>query len=517
MSQKYPVGIETFSDIIEGGYAYVDKTEVIYNLIQAGKFFFLSRPRRFGKSLMLSTMEAYFEGRRGLFDGLWLGQAQGVDWTPRPVFRLNFVTADSTDPESLKALIANHIDKWEQKYGISTNQLPLGQRFHNVIQKAAEVSGSQVAVLIDEYDKVLVNTMHDHEVHEAMKAILKPVFAVLKGADRYIQFGILTGVSRFSKLSIFSDLNNIRDISLSDEFCTICGITEDELKTGFKIGIQEFANHRNVNFDEMTQILKDNYDGYHFSEKCPDIYNPFSLINAFAENKILHRWFESGTPTFLLKRIRNSDEDLREILSPTVSARNLYNASITDNNLTNILYQTGYLTIKSYDSEEEEYTLGIPNKEVSIGIYENLLPLYTGRDVVANDNMLRKLRKFANSGNALDFIKTLQSFLAGIPYHLSEGKHEIYYENNIYVILRLLGCDIRTEEETSNGRIDAVLKTPEYIYILELKLNGTAQEAMQQIIDKRYDLPFATDSRQIIRIGLSFSKETRTIADYIID
>ena len=376
ISPKYPIGVETFSIMIEGGFAYVDKTKVIYRLTQAGQYFFLSRPRRFGKSLMLSTLEAYFEGRRELFEGLWLGKAEGVDWTPHPVLRLNFISS-KTENEELKALISRHLKNWEKQYEITDIENSLSQRFFNVVKKAYDTTGQRVVILIDEYDKVLVNTLHNPELHEEMKSILKPVFSVLKEADRYIRFAMLTGVSRFSKLSIFSDINNLRDITLSDEFCTICGITEEEMINGFSQGIQDIADARKVSFDQMAQELKDNYDGYHFSAHCPDIYNPYSLINAFAERRILHKWFESGTPTFLLERIRNSDEDLRAVLSQEVSDYTLSNTSISDTNLVNILYQTGYLTIKSYDEQEDSFLLGIPNREVEFGMYSGLLPLIT--------------------------------------------------------------------------------------------------------------------------------------------
>lgn len=515
MNQKYPIGIETFSEIIKGEYAYVDKTELLYRLTQSGKFYFLSRPRRFGKSLMLSTIEAYFEGRRELFDGLWLGQAEGVNWTPRPVLRLNFVSS-SSDSGELHLLIDRYLKHWESKYNVTDISNSLAQRFFNAIQTAYESTGQKVAILIDEYDKALINTMHDSELHEQAKSILKPMFSILKDADRYIEFAMLTGVSRFSKLSIFSDINNLEDISFNPAYASICGITEDEVRTYFALGVQAFAEEINTDFEGMMQILKDNYDGYHFARLSPDIYNPFSLINALKNKEITHKWFESGTPTFLMKRISDADEDIKALLSPQISARALANTSIADSDLTNILYQTGYLTIKSYDSEEDEYTLGLPNKEVAVGIYENLLPFYTGKNIVANDNLLRKLRKYAKSGDANAFLSTLQSFLAGIPYHLSEGKHEIYYENNIYLILKLLGFDIRTEEETSNGRIDAVLKTDKYIYIIELKLHGTAEDAMNQIIDKNYTLPYEIDGRQIIRLGISFSSESRNIDKWII-
>ncbi len=515
MSQKYPVGIETFSEIIRGAYAYVDKTEVIYRLTQSGKFFFLSRPRRFGKSLMISTLESYFEGQKELFDGLWLGQAEGIDWTPRPVLRLNFVAAQCT-VDGLISLLDNQFAHWERKYGVTDNNHGLSQRFQNIIIKAARDSGQKVAILIDEYDKVLLNTMHHEQLHEEMKAILKPLYGVLKSAERHIEFAILTGVSRFSKISIFSDLNNLEDISLNSKFATICGITEDEVRRFFAPGVEAFAQEASTDFEGMMQILKDHYDGYHFARVSPDIYNPFSLILALKNTELSHRWFESGTPTFLLERINSLHEDLRNVLAPVVSARFLSNTSVNDTNLTSILFQTGYLTIKSYDREEDTFALGIPNREVETGMYEGLLPYYTGKDLVANDNVLRRLRRHVLKGEPEEFLTTLQSFCAGIPRHLSEGKHEIYYENNLYLILRLVGFDIKTEEETSDGRIDAVLSTPQYIYILELKLNGTAQQALQQICDKNYARPFETDGRKIICIGVSFSKTTRTIDSWLV-
>lgn len=516
MSKKYPIGVETFSEIIEGGYEYVDKTEVVYKLTQAGKFFFLSRPRRFGKSLMLTTIEAYFEGRRELFDGLWLGQAEGVDWTPHAVLRLNFVNTHAS-VEGLKSSLDYQFGNWEAKYNVSGDNLDFGQRLSNIIQAAYTATGRQVVILIDEYDKVLVNTMRDAELQRQLKSILKPVFGVLKATERYLRFAILTGVSRFSKLSIFSDLNNIEDISLHPDYATICGITEAEARRYFASGIEEFAFAKHTDFEGMMQILKDNYDGYHFTRQSPDIYNPYSLILALKNRELAHRWFETGTPTFLLERIQDSDEDIRQLLSPMASGYSLATLSITDNDLTNMLYQTGYLTIKDYDEEDDIYMLGIPNREVATGLYRCLLPLYTGKDMTVNDGELFKLRQAVRAGNAEKFMTLLRSFLASIPQHLSEKKPEIYYENNLYLILKLIGFDVRTEEETADGRIDAVMKTPKYIYIIELKLNGTAQQAMEQIHAKQYALPYATDGRRLICIGISISKQTRTIDGWVVE
>ncbi len=515
MSQKYPVGIETFANIIEGNYAYVDKTEVIYRLTQSGKYFFLSRPRRFGKSLMLSTLEAYFSGRRDLFDGLWLGSAEGVDWTPRPVLRLNFVDT-TVSAAGLRSSLEFHLRNWEEQYNIPSSTLEYSTRFRNVIKTAYEMTGRRVAVLIDEYDKVLVNSMHQPDRHEEMKQILKPVFGALKGADCYLEFAILTGVSRFSKLSIFSDINNLKDITLDDRFGTICGITEEELRRYFAPGIEAFAASCHTDFEGMMQVLKDNYDGYHFSKNCPDIYNPFSLINALDACEILHRWFESGTPTFLLEQIRDSDEDIETLLSPLSTGGMLSNMSISDSDLTNMLYQTGYLTIKAYDPEDDVYTLGIPNKEVEIGMYRSLLPLYTGKQPSVSEMALIKLRRALRANEVHKFLTILQSYLAGIPYCLSHGKTEIYYENNLYLIFKMLGFNAQVEMQTAQGRIDTVLATPTHIYVMELKLDASPEDALRQIEEKCYALPFEIDGREIVRIGIGFSKATRNIDRWIV-
>ncbi len=515
MSQKYPVGIETFSEIIEGGYAYADKTEVIYRLVQSGKYFFLSRPRRFGKSLMLSTLQAYFEGHKELFDGLWLGSAEGVDWAPRPVFRLNFISAKTKD-EDLETLIDRHLRKWESLYQVTDILDSLEQRFFNVIEKACESTGRKVAILIDEYDKVLINTVHDKELHERMKQILKPVFSIIKDADQYIEFALLTGVSRFSKLSIFSDLNNLEDISLNPDYATLCGFTEDEVRRYFKPGVDAFALAQKTDFEGMMQILKDNYDGYHFSRNCPDIYNPFSLITSLKNREILHRWFESGTPTFLVKMMQESDKDIRDMLTTEADSTSLSSSDTMHSNLTAVMFQTGYLTIKDYDAEDMEYTLGIPNREVAQGFFKCLLPYYSGQDSDTGLGMVRKLRNAARSGEPEEMMESLQTFLARIPYTLSKGRAENYFQNNLYIIFTLLGFSVHAEYTTSRGRIDILLKTPKFIYIMELKLNGTPEEALQQIEHSGYCEQFANDSRRLFRIGINFSKRKRNIDRWII-
>lgn len=465
---------------------------------------------------MLSTIEAYFEGKRDLFGGLWLGEAEGVDWTPRPVLRLNFVTA-KTDVDSLNDLLDTYLRKWEEMYQVSNIAKSPGQRLANVIAKAYEVTGQKVVVLIDEYDKVLVNTIHNTELHEEMKGVLKPVFAVLKGADRYIQFAMLTGVSRFSKLSIFSDLNNLKDISLDDRYCTICGITEKEVRTYFKVGVETFAQSANTDFEGMMQILKENYDGYHFSVNCPDIYNPFSLLNALDDCKIESRWFESGTPTFLVKMMQERDMDIREILTTEADSTSLSSSESSFTNLTALLFQTGYLTIKDYNEEDREYTLGIPNREVAEGLFKCLISEFSGQGNDPSMYAVRRIRNAVRAGEPEMMMESLQVFLSRIPYPLSKGRAESYFQNNLYIIFSLLGFAVEAEYATSRGRIDILLKTPKYIYVMELKLKGSAEDALRQIEEHGYCEQFAHDPRQLFRIGISYSKNERNIDRWIIE
>lgn len=516
MSQKYPIGVETFAKMIEGGFAYVDKTELIYRLTQAGQYFFLSRPRRFGKSLMLSTLQAYFEGRKELFKGLWLGDAEGVDWTPRPVFRLNFVNTKPTT-EGLNNIIDGQLLDWEREYGIVRDNDDFGRRFYKIIETAKKSSGYNVVVLVDEYDKVLVNTLHDPDLHEEMRSILKPIFAVLKGADQYIEFAILTGVSRFSKLSIFSDLNNLEDISLNTEYATLCGITEEEVRKYFAPGVEAFAQKLNTDFEGMMQILKDNYDGYHFAAISPDIYNPFSLLSALKSKEILHKWFETGTPTFLVKMMQESDTDIREILTTEADSTSLSTSESSFSNLTALLFQTGYLTIKGYNTEDREYTLGIPNREVAEGLFKCLLPEFSGQGNDPSMRAMRQIRNAVRAGEPEEMLESLQTFLSRIPYTLSKGRAESYFQNNLYIIFSLLGFAVDAEYTTARGRIDILLKTPRYIYVIELKLNGTPEEALRQIEEQGYCNQFSDDPRRLFRIGISFSKETRNIDRWIIE
>lgn len=514
--RHFPVGIETFSKIIEGNYVYIDKTEFIHNLVNEGEYFFLSRPRRFGKSLLLSTIEAFFEGRQDLFEGLAISRYEH-SWEKHPIFRLNLVNIDTTSIDGLKSTLEHQISQWEDLYGKDVEGIDFPQRFYGVIKRAVEQTGKRAVILIDEYDKALVSTLDNEELNKQIRAILKPIFGTLKAADRYIRFAFLTGVSRFSRLSIFSDINNLNDISFSDKYDAICGITEEELLHNCREGIAALGEKNSATYEETVKELKSNYDGYHFTANCPDIYNPFSLFSAFEKGEFNRYWFATGTPTFLIEELRASGVYLPDFLSSEADVEELSDIDNYGKSLIALLFQTGYLTIKGYDKEYDVYRLGLPNKEVAYGFFKNLLPIYMDERSGIGTNYVRNLCRSLNSGNVDGFIKELQSFLADIPYHLSKNKPEVYFENNLYIIFKLIGFTVQTEYRTSSGRIDVLVKTRDFIYVIELKLNGSAEDAMAQINRKGYALPFATDSRKLFKIGISFSKKTRNIDEWIVE
>lgn len=513
--KPYPIGIENFEDLINGGFIYVDKTEFLYRMTKHKGYFLLCRPRRFGKSLFLSTIEAFFEGKRELFEGLAITKYD-YDWEPTPVLHLNLVTMDASSPESLENSLDTQFRKWEAKYGITEIAKNLTDRFGTIIETAYNKTGRQVVILIDEYDKPLVSHIYDEDIKDKFRSILKPIYSNLKGRDKYIRMGLLTGVSRFSRLSIFSDINNLHDISFSEDYAAICGITEEEMLANFQYGIQKLAETNNLTYDEAVASLKANYDGYHFTEHCPDIYNPFSLLSALQESKVDNYWFATGTPTFLLKAAISEDEAIIDFLSTEAPQGTLSQIDAYSDDPVPLMFQTGYLTIKGYDPDLETYMLGVPNREVEHGIFNGLLPLCSHMSARKSANFINKFVSLLRSGRPEDFLEQLQSFLADIPYDLTAKKPEIYFENNLYIIFKMLGFSVQTEYRTSRGRIDILITTPKYIYVIELKLDGSADDALRQIDEKGYATPFTADSRQLYRIGINLSSSTHTLTDWLI-
>lgn len=514
---KYPVGIQTFKKIREGNYLYVDKTEYIYDLVIRGQFYFLSRPRRFGKSLLLSTVAALFRGERELFDGLYIA-GKDWEWVEHPVFHLALNGQDYNSVEKLDEILHNSMAHWEADYHLPKGDasMSVSIRLSNCIRNAREVTGRDVVILIDEYDQPLLQNVEQRResLHREMRERLQAFYSVLKSQDQYIRFGMLSGISKFSKLSVFSGLNNLNDISLDVGMNAICGISESELGRNFAIGIEQLAAASGMSVPETKEELKREYDGYHFAETGEGIYNPFSLLKTFDKDRFSHYWIESGTPSFLINLIREREWDLARIGGSTCTELDLRGS---DRYLTNpipLLYQSGYLTIKGYDREFKEYVLDYPNEEVAEGFAYDLLRSYSYNDDASS--FIRQFVRDVRKGDAEAFMSKLQSLLADIPYDQIPDR-ELHYENMMYLVMKLMGFYARTEYRTSNGRIDMVVRTDRYVYVMEFKLHGSAEEAISQIHEKAYALPFRSEGKEIILIGASFSADTRCLDSWLIE
>lgn len=506
---RYPIGIQSFEKLRKLDYLYIDKTDLIYNLVTTNKNIFLKRPRRFGKSLLLSTLKAYFEGKKELFKGLAIEQLE-TEWQPHTVLTLSVANYNPTVDDDLNAILDNQFQIWEQEYDVKIKSASLSSRFGNIIRAANNVSGQPVVILVDEYDHPLISSMHDEEKLEKNRQLLKSIYVNIKDLDQHIRFAMLTGVSRFSKMTIFSGLNNLRDISLNQQYAAICGITENELLENFRQGIEMLAENNDTDYEGAVKLLKDNYDGYHFTKNSPDIYNPFSLLWAMADGEIGSYWFQSGTPEFLVRQIQKGNSFLPEMFEETVDESILTSSDIFDTQPTALLYQTGYLTIKRFE-KPDDYHLGIPNLEVRKGLFENLAKYYFDKDDTTVFKNVREVRKLLETRNIDEAIERLRTFMAGIPYEFSEKANELHYENNLFIIFMLIGVNARPEWHTSNGRIDLLLSMRNNIYIIELKRDGTPDEALAQIHEKDYARQFTDDPRPIINLGITFSTETRNI------
>lgn len=514
---KYPLGIQTFSTIIEDGFIYIDKTRYIKELKDSGKYYFLSRPRRFGKSLLLSTMEAYFEGRRDLFKGLAIFDDVS-ERHPCPVLKFSFNTLDAETEQSLKDFISDCLVPYEDRYGKIPEIKTLSQRFANIIVNAHDKTGEKVVVLIDEYDAPLLNTLERPVLNESYRQTLRAMFSVLKSYDAYIEFAFVTGVSRFSHTSLFSGANNFKDISLEDKYAGICGITEEELKRYLPESISGFAKKANVTDEEAFLMLKESYDGYHFSEDSPDIYNPYSLLNALDSKKIRDYWFKSGTPSYLLGIMKRDDFFLPDLDRVETMESGLSVKESYLNNPVALLFETGYLTIKSYDDEMSIYTLGLPNKEVSESFSKALMPIYSGYTDWECGDLIAKMRRTVVDGEAERFMELLKTFLAGNPYGNTElARRESYFRNNIYIIFKALGFEPRAEEQTCRGRMDVMLRTRRFIYIFELKTDGSVVKAMDQIEEKGYWVPYRHSGMTVIRIAANYSTSENNIDTWKIE
>lgn len=509
--QLYPVGIQSFERIRTEGFVYVDKTGYIRRLLKKPVHYFLSRPRRFGKSLFLSTLEAYFNGRRDLFKGLSLDSDE-VDWTPRPVIKMSLGKVDSSSVDNLRQAIGNTFSEYESEYGKDPDISALPQRLENIIRRAYGRNSRKVAVLIDEYDAPLLSTIDNPELNSQFRIILKSIFSVVKDMGDYVHFEFVTGVSRFSHTSLFSGANNLRDITFNDEYAAICGITEDELRSALMPGIERYARRNGISEEEALLKFKNNYDGYHFTPLCPDIYNPYSLLNALEDSSLRDYWFESGTPEFLLRSIREDDFFLPDLECIEVPSKSLGAIESYVGNPVALMFETGYLTIKSYDTELDAFTLGLPNEEVAVAFSQALLPVYSGEKRLALDSDILKMRNAVIQGNPRLFMDLLQTFLSGNPYGNTELKlRETYFKNNLYLILKALGFKPYAELQTCRGRMDLMLETRRYIYIFEMKVDHSSQEALAQIEEKDYALQWRHSGKTVIKLGANYNPSTNNI------
>ena len=512
---KYPIGIQNFGEVRRDGYAYVDKTALMYKMVSEGKYYFLSRPRRFGKSLLLSTLEAFFSGKKELFDGLYAGSVDW-EWKEYPILHLDLNSREYKDESSLAAELNRHLEGWEKKYGDEFKDRELEERFIHVIEKAYEQTGTRVVILVDEYDKPLLQAIGNEALQTAYRNKLKAFYSVLKTLDAKIRFAFLTGVTKFGKVSVFSDLNNLTDITMLPQYSTICGITEEELHACFDDSVKEVAAFNELTQEECYERMRRDFDGYRFSKYAKEgMYNPFSVLNTLSFKAFNDYWFETGTPSFLVYQLKKTCYPLENMTTEEVSTDTLNSIDIMDENPLPLLYQSGYLTLKSYDKEFDSYTLGFPNREVEQGFIKYLLPFYTPKTDKKSTFAISQFVKDVRNGDAEGFMHRLQDFFAGGDYQVV-GNTEKYFQNTLYVFFRLLGFYVNVERHTSNGRMDVLIQTPDFIYILELKVNQTATAALQQIEEKGYALPFASDPRQLFKIGINFQTDTKLIDDWKI-
>ena len=518
---KYPIGIQTFSQIIEQGFVYVDKTDMVYSLATEGKVYFLSRPRRFGKSLLLSTLRAYFEGRKELFRGLKI-EALEKDWHPHTVFHFDFNGINFTLVGALEACIEGYLTEWEEEYDIKPGvDFNLGSRFEKILKAAYERSGRGAVVLVDEYDKPLLDVLEqDPNLMNQNRETLKAFYSVFKRADAYLRFVFLTGVTKFSQVSVFSGFNQPLDISMTYRFEGLCGITEEELHHQFAEPIRQMATLENCTDAEIKQRLKQQYDGYHFSERMTDIYNPFSILNAFYNNVIRDYWFASGTPTYLIRLMNHFHEGIDQLTGKYYSLEEFVNYKADVEYPLPMFYQSGYLTIKDYEKDFGLFLLDFPNNEVKSGFLTMVASNYLQCGLQV-DSWVKQAVFALQKGETDLFRKQLTSFLASIPYSMrrksTEPERERYFQYTFYLLLRLMSVyTVCIEREQSEGRVDCVVETPKHVYIFEFKLDGSAEKALQQIEEKGYARPYEADKRTIYKIGVSFSSETGTVEDWLI-
>ena len=515
----YPLGIQTFSEIRNRNMLYIDKTEYIHRMAYSGKYFFLSRPRRFGKSLLVSTMQSFFEGRKELFKGLAIEKLE-KEWTEYPVLHFDMSGGKHMEREQLENYLSYRLGELEKKWGITHPAKGANNRLIDLINAAYGKTGQQVVVLIDEYDAPMLDVAHEREELDALRNIMRNFYSPLKLSEPKLRFVFLTGITKFSQLSIFSELNNIKNISMDEPYSGICGITLDELQTQMSEDIDELAKKMSLSRQQTIESLKENYDGYHFTWPGPDVFNPYSLLNCFADGKIDAYWFGSGTPSYLIEMMRKYDflpADLGEEMD--ADKADFDAATETMSNIMPLLYQSGYITIKAYDPDTELYTLGIPNKEIRVGLFRNLMPHYLGKFSQMGNTTIAKMSALINRDNMDGALSMLKEFLATVPY-CDNTNYEGHYQQLMFVIFSILSnYRMEVEQRTHTGRIDITIRTKSRIYIMELKFNGSAKEALEQIKSRGYSDRFSLEGLPVTKVGINFSvdEKSNNITEWVIE
>ena len=512
---KYPIGIQQFEKLREEGWVYVDKTSHIHQLVSKGSYYFLSRPRRFGKSLLISTLKAYFEGRKDLFQSLAMEQLE-QEWRVHPVLHLDLNIEKYASQESLDNILETNLVQWEKLYGADPSERSFSLRFAGIIRRAYEKTGERVVILVDEYDKPLLQSISNKALQDEFRATLKSVYGALKTMDGCIRFALLTGVTKFSKVSVFSDLNNMEDLSMNTAYYDLCGISEQELHDVFDEEVGELAKANGQTKEEAYEMLKQRYDGYHFAPDTLGMYNPFSVLLTLKNRQYGSYWFSTGTPTYLVELMKEVDMNPKELSGYEASASELDSVQIMVDNPIAVLYQSGYLTIKDYDRSVRLYTLDYPNEEVKEGFVSFLMPYYTPISQNDSPSFVGKFVREVRNGKVDAFMLRLKALMADTPYEVIRDL-EVHYQNVMFIFTKLMGLYVQAEYRTSRGRIDLTIGTDKYVYIIELKLDGSAEEALAQINEKDYALPFAVDGREIVKIGANITSETRNLERWVVE
>ena len=528
---KYPIGVQDFEGLIKDGYVYVDKTDLVYRLVNDGKIYFLSRPRRFGKSLLVSTLKHYFLGHRELFKGLAIDGLE-TEWNEYPVFHLSFGGVNFSNSSAIDESLSMFIENAEKEYGIEERFKDYGIRFAAVLKAAHEKTGRRCVVLIDEYDKPLLDVMDTElrvtdsdgnslRLEEYNRNVLKGFYSVFKDADPDLKFVLLTGVTKFSQVSVFSGFNQPKDISMDSRYEAICGITLEEMLDVFHEPITQLAEDNGVGYEEMVEMLKKRYDGYHFSKKMTGVFNPFSLLNCFNKLEMRNYWFATGTPTYLMRLLSHSDKNINELVGKYYEESQFIDYKADVERPLPMIYQSGYLTVKEYDIDTRYYLLDFPNEEVRSGFIDMLASSYFSSGEMVS-SWIFDVNRDLRGGKIEEFMRKMTSLLSSVTYRFQRKQDafecERYFQYTFYLIMQMIGhYNTMVEKETSEGRIDCVVECPNYVYVMEFKMDGSAQSALEQIRERGYTKPYLTDKRKVFSIGVNFSSEKGTIEEYLFE